>query len=62
MQNAEFDRNTIINLFYRWIKIKFRATGSVIKFDGFLKLYNYSENTYWKEKVLPSVNKGRSKN
>ena len=42
-------------------KIKFRATGSVIKFDGFLKLYDYSENSFERENVLPSVNKGEVK-
>jgi len=60
MQNAEFDRNTII-ISSTDDKIKFRATGSVIKFDGFLKLYDYSENTFEREKVLPSVNKGEVK-
>ena len=60
MQNAEFDRNTI-TISSTDDKIKFRATGSVIKFDGFLKLYNYSENTFERENVLPSVNKGEVK-
>ena len=60
MQNAEFDRNTII-ISSTDNKIKFRATGSVIKFDGFLKLYDYSENTFERENVLPSVNKGEVK-
>ena len=60
MQNAEFDRNTI-TISSTDNKIQFRATGSVTKFDGFLKLYNYSENTLEKENVLPSVNKGEVK-
>ena len=60
MQNAEFDRNTI-SIFSTDNKIKFRATGSVIKFDGFLKLYNYSENIFEKENVLPYVSKGEVK-
>ena len=60
MQNAEFDRNTI-TISSTDDKIKFRATGSVIKFDGFLKLYDYSENTFERENVLPSVNKGEVK-
>ena len=60
MQNAEFDRNTI-TISSTDNKIKFRATGSVIKFDGFLKLYDYSENTFERENVLPSVNKGEVK-
>ena len=50
MQNAEFDRNTI-TISSTDNKIKFRATGSVIKFDGFLKLYDYSENIL-KEKTF----------
>ena len=60
MQNAEFDRNTI-TISSTDDKIKFRATGSVIKFDGFLKLYDYSENTFEREIVLPSINKGEVK-
>ena len=60
MQNAEFDRNTI-TISSTDNKTQFRATGSVTKFDGFLKLYNYSENTLEKENVLPSVNKGEVK-
>ena len=60
MQNAEFDRNTI-TISSTDDKIKFRATGSVIKFDGFLKLYDYSENTFERENVLPSINKGEVK-
>lgn len=60
MQNAEFDRNTITTSSTD-DKIKFRATGSVIKFDGFLKLYDYSENTFERENVLPSINKGEVK-
>ncbi len=60
MQNAEFDRNTI-TISSTDDRIKFRATGSVIKFDGFLKLYNYLENASEKENILPSVNKGEVK-
>ena len=60
MQNAEFDRTTI-TISSTDDRIKFRATGSVIKFDGFLKLYNYLENASEKENILPSVNKGEVK-
>ncbi len=56
MESAKFDRNTIV------IESKdksniFKASGSVIKFDGFLKLYkNEIEND--DEKILPEVSKG----
>jgi len=43
MQNAEYDRNTII-LSSKDETIKFRASGSVLKFDGFLKLYEAVDN------------------
>ena len=39
MTPAEFDRNTII-ISSIDNKINFRASGSVVKFDGFLKIYN----------------------
>jgi Topoisomerase IA len=38
MQSAEYDRNTIL-ISSKDDSMKFRATGSVLKFDGFLKLY-----------------------
>ena len=43
MQSAEYDRNTII-LSSKDETIKFRASGSVLKFDGFLKLYEGVDN------------------
>ena len=38
MQTAEYDRNTIL-ISSKDKNINFRASGSVLKFDGFLKLY-----------------------
>jgi len=57
MTPAEFDRNTIIissndNL------IKFRASGSVIKFDGFLKVYQVQETDEDAKNFLPEVKAG----
>ncbi len=56
MESAKFDRKTIM------IESKdksniFKASGSVIKFDGFLKLYKL-ENDDDDEKILPDVSKG----
>ena len=54
MESAKFDRNTIV------IESKdksniFKASGSVIKFDGFLKLYKIEHDD--DEKILPEVSK-----
>lgn len=54
MQNAEYDRNTII-LSSKDDTIKFRASGSVLKFDGFLKLYKEVDNQDAADKILPEV-------
>ena len=54
MQSAEYDRNTII-LSSRDEIIKFRASGSVLKFDGFLKLYEGVTNKDDADKILPDV-------
>ena len=56
MESANFDRKTIM------IESKdksniFKASGSVVKFDGFLKLYKI-ENDDEDEKILPDVSKG----
>jgi len=54
MQSAEYDRSTII-LSSKEENIKFRASSSVLKFDGFLKLYediNYKDEA---DKILPEV-------
>ncbi len=54
MQSAEYDRNTII-LSSKDEIIKFRASGSVLKFDGFLKLYADVDNRDDADKILPEV-------
>ena len=56
MQSAKFDRKTIL-INSEDEKHVFRASGSVIKFDGFLKLYNL-DNESNEEKILPEVSKG----
>ena len=56
MQSAKFDRKTIL-INSEDNKHIFRASGSVIKFDGFLKLYNL-DNESNEEKILPEVSKG----
>jgi len=53
MKSAEYDRNTII-LSSKDESIKFRASGSVLKFDGFLKLYEDVDNKD-ADKILPAV-------
>ncbi len=55
MQSAKFDRKTIL-INSEDEKHVFRASGSVIKFDGFLKLYNL-DNENNEEKILPEVSK-----
>ncbi len=56
MQSAKFDRKTIL-INSEDNKHIFRASGSVIKFDGFLKLYNLDDENN-EEKILPEVSKG----
>jgi len=56
MQSAEYDRNTIL-ISSKDERIKFRASGSVLKFDGFLKLYKDIENKDENNKILPNVEK-----
>jgi len=56
MESAKFDRNTILIESKDKLNI-FKASGSVIKFDGFLKLYKI-ENIDDDEKILPKVSKG----
>ena len=56
MQTAKFDRKTIL-IESEDSKNILKASGSVIKFDGFLKLYK-NENDDEDEKILPIVNKG----
>tara|TARA_B100000579_G_scaffold429780_1_gene442098 strand:- start:1625 stop:4036 length:2412 start_codon:yes stop_codon:yes gene_type:complete len=56
MQPAKFDRKTI-SIESEDTKNVFRSSGSVIKFDGFLKLYKIEDDEN-NEKILPEVNKG----
>ena len=56
MQSAKFDRKTIL-INSEDDKHVFRASGSVIKFDGFLRLYNFDDESN-EEKLLPEVSKG----
>ena len=57
MESAKFDRKTILITSKDKSNI-FKASGSVIKFDGFLKLYKI-EDVNDEEKILPDVNKGK---
>tara|TARA_B100002051_G_scaffold224147_1_gene219093 strand:- start:539 stop:3100 length:2562 start_codon:yes stop_codon:yes gene_type:complete len=60
MKSAKFDRKTItINSDDN--KNIFKAIGSTLKFDGFLKLYKIDENDLDNEKILPEVEKGEVK-
>tara|TARA_Y100000590_G_scaffold162295_1_gene186037 strand:+ start:2817 stop:5381 length:2565 start_codon:yes stop_codon:yes gene_type:complete len=57
MQSAQYDRNTI-TISSKDNNLKFRSSGSILKFDGFLKVYNYTDNKDEKDKILPEVKKG----
>merc|ERR1712127_446490 len=57
MNPAEFDRNTIL-ISSMDEKINFRTTGSVIKFEGFLKVYEVQETEEEAKIILPVVNIG----
>jgi len=59
MITAEYDRNTIL-ISSKDENIKFRASGSVLKFDGFLKLYKNLEDKNEADKILPEVKKNES--
>tara|TARA_B100001123_G_scaffold161072_1_gene185970 strand:+ start:3496 stop:6057 length:2562 start_codon:yes stop_codon:yes gene_type:complete len=56
MKSAEYDRNTIL-ISSKDESIKFRASGSVLKFDGFLKLYKDIDSKDEKNNILPKVDK-----
>ena len=58
MNPAEFDRNTII-ISSQNNQINFRASGSVVKFDGFLKVYQVQETDEDAKNILPEVNVGK---
>ncbi len=57
MQSAKFDRKTI-TINSNDHKNIFKASGSTLKFDGFLKLYKIDENDDDNENTLPDVEKG----
>ncbi len=56
MQSAKFDRNTI-TITSNNDDTVCKASGSVLKFDGFLKIYN-NQGKDDNENILPSVSKG----
>ena len=57
MNPAEFDRNTIL-ISSKDKKINFRTTGSVLKFEGFLKVYEVQETDDDTKNILPEVKIG----
>ena len=57
MNPAEFDRNTIL-ISSKDEQINFRTTGSVIKFEGFLKVYEVQETDDDATNILPEVKVG----
>ena len=57
MTPAEFDRNTIL-ISSNDEKINFRTTGSIIKFEGFLKVYEVQEIDEDAKNILPEVKIG----
>ena len=57
MTPAEFDRNTII-ISSEDSKISFRASGSLTKFDGFLKVYQVQDTDEDTKNLLPEVKVG----
>ena len=56
MKHAEFDRNTI-QINSKDNSIQFTSSGSIIKFDGFLKVYSF-QNDDEEKNVLPKVKVG----
>ena len=52
-----FDRNTIL-ISSNNDSINFRATGSIIKFEGFLKIYQVQETDEDTKNILPEVKIG----
>ncbi len=61
MTPAEFDRNTIV-ISSENNKINFRASGSLIKFDGFLRIYQVQETDEDSKNILPEVKVGEEIN
>jgi len=56
MESAKFDRKTI-TITSKDKENIFKASGSVLKFDGYLKLTNVEDENE-NEKILPNVEKG----
>jgi len=61
MQPAEFNRNSII-ISSKDEAVNFKANGSVVKFDGFLKVYNIQENDEDIKNILPDCAVGDAVN
>ena len=61
MKHAEFNRNTIL-ISSDNNNINFRASGSVIKFEGFLKVYQVQETDEDSKNILPEVKVGEDIN
>ena len=61
MNPAEFDRNTIL-ISSEDSKINFRTTGSLTKFEGFLKVYDAQETDDDAKNILPEVRLGENVN
>tara|TARA_B100000029_G_scaffold456864_1_gene485190 strand:- start:2056 stop:4629 length:2574 start_codon:yes stop_codon:yes gene_type:complete len=61
MNPAEFDRNTIL-ISSKDKNINFRATGSIVKFEGFLKVYKIQETDDDAKNILPEVKIGEEVN
>ena len=57
MKPAEFNKNSIV-ISSENNDINFRANGSVIKFDGFLKVYEIQDSDEDEKKILPNCNVG----
>ena len=61
MMPAEFNRNSII-ISNNDEDIEFRANGSVVKFDGFLKVYEIQESNEDTKNILPECTVGEDVN
>ena len=59
MNPAEYNRNTIL-ISSDNDKINFRASGSNIKFEGFLKVYHVQEDDEEEKNILPEVKVGEN--
>tara|TARA_B100000131_G_scaffold121744_2_gene118811 strand:- start:3534 stop:5618 length:2085 start_codon:yes stop_codon:yes gene_type:complete len=56
MSSAKFDQASIkLDYSYKKEKFNFKVNGSVLKFDGFLKVYGYDKN----DVVIPSLSVGK---